>query len=87
MPERAPDAGLHHHDIDALIHARHRDPFAVLGMHWVDGAPYVRAWLPNASRVRVLARDRAHTLAELTRVHPAGLFACSTTRRTSPCHG
>ncbi|WP_321904301.1 1,4-alpha-glucan branching protein GlgB [Paraburkholderia tropica] len=75
MPERAPDAGLHHHDIDALIHARHRDPFAVLGMHWVDGAPYVRAWLPNASRVRVLARDRAHTLGELTRVHPTGLFA------------
>ncbi|MFP6561022.1 1,4-alpha-glucan branching protein GlgB [Paraburkholderia sp. B3] len=75
MAEHAPDAGLQLHDIDAVAAARHSDPFAVLGPHTIDGTPYVRAWLPNATRVRVLARDRAHTLAELARVHPAGLFA------------
>jgi 1,4-alpha-glucan branching enzyme len=75
MADRAPDAGLAQHDIEALINARHGDPFALLGPHTVDGTPYVRAWLPNATRVRVLARDRAHMIGELTRVHPAGLFA------------
>ncbi|MFP4906168.1 1,4-alpha-glucan branching enzyme, partial [Paraburkholderia sp. BR14261] len=36
---------------------------------------YVRAWLPNASGASVVARDRAHTLGELSLVHPAGLYA------------
>ncbi|QGZ63658.1 1,4-alpha-glucan branching protein GlgB [Paraburkholderia acidisoli] len=75
MAERSPHAGLNPHEADALAGAHHHDPFGVLGLHYVDGAPYVRAWLPNAASVKVVARDRAHTLAELERVHPAGLFA------------
>jgi 1,4-alpha-glucan branching enzyme len=75
MTERAPDAGLAQHDIDALIAARHADPFALLGLHEIDGTPYVRAWLPNASSVQVVAREGAHRLGELACIHPAGLFA------------
>ncbi|TAL99662.1 MAG: 1,4-alpha-glucan branching protein GlgB [Paraburkholderia sp.] len=75
MAERAPNAGLAQQDIDALVAARHTDPFALLGPHMIDGAPYVRAWLPNAASVQVVARDRAHVIGELTRIHPAGLFA------------
>jgi len=75
MDRLPPAAGLHQHDIDALTAARHADPFALLGLHRVDGAPYVRALLPNANRVRVIARDDARALGELVRIHPAGLFA------------
>jgi 1,4-alpha-glucan branching enzyme len=75
MTERAPDTGLAQHDIDALVAARHADPFALLGPHEFDGTRYVRAWLPNASHVQVVAREGARLLGELARVHPAGLFA------------
>jgi 1,4-alpha-glucan branching enzyme len=70
-----PTAGLEQHDIAALTAARHADPFALLGLHRIDGVPYVRALLPNANGVRVLARDDARVLGELVRIHPAGLFA------------
>ncbi|RQH05678.1 1,4-alpha-glucan branching protein GlgB [Paraburkholderia dinghuensis] len=75
MAEHAPDAGLTQQDIHALVGARHADPFALLGPHEINGTPYVRAWLPNASRVQVVTREGAHALGELTRIHPAGLFA------------
>ena len=78
MTDRAPATGLAQHEIDALVDARHADPFAVLGPHAIDGTTWVRALLPNAAGVRVVARDPARgdeVLAELSRIHPAGLFA------------
>ncbi|PLZ01001.1 1,4-alpha-glucan branching enzyme [Burkholderia sp. WAC0059] len=72
---RDPAAGLSEHEIDALVLARHADPFALLGLHRIDGQPYVRALLPGAARVTVVARDDARPLGELARIHPAGLFA------------
>ena len=56
MDRLPPSAGLHQPDIDALTAARHADPFALLGPHRIDGVPYVRALLPNAHGVRVIAR-------------------------------
>ena len=75
MADGAPDTGLAQHDIDALIGARHPDPFAVLGPHAIDGTTWVRALLPGASSVRVVARDQDAVLGELACIHPAGLFA------------
>jgi 1,4-alpha-glucan branching enzyme len=53
-------------DIEALIRAEHRDPFAVLGPHG-DGHDglYVRAYLPGALSVEALARDGDHSLGVL----------------------
>ncbi len=75
MGERNPAAGLAPHDIEALIHARASDVFALLGLHQIDGVPYVRALLPNAAGVRVVARADGRTLGTLTRIEAAGLFA------------
>jgi 1,4-alpha-glucan branching enzyme len=63
----APDA------VAALVRGDHGDPFSLLGAHDLDGAPVVRALLPDARRVRV--RDRGRELATLEEVHPDGLFA------------
>ncbi|MGB8855222.1 MAG: 1,4-alpha-glucan branching enzyme, partial [Burkholderiales bacterium] len=62
-------------DVDALIAARHADPFAVLGLHSdSDGAMWVRALLPGADDVQVLDARTRRSLATLSLRHPDGLF-------------
>ncbi|KVC58999.1 1,4-alpha-glucan branching protein GlgB [Burkholderia stagnalis] len=61
-------------DIDALLEARHPDPFACLGPHRVGDRIVVRALLPGATDVRVLSPG-GDLLATLTQVDPAGCFA------------
>jgi 1,4-alpha-glucan branching enzyme len=58
-------------DIHALMHAQHRDPFAVLGPHRVKSVWWVRALLPKAQAVTVVVRSGKHAgkpLAQLVRV-------------------
>ncbi len=57
--------------IEALVHARHGDPFSLLGPH--DGE--VRSFQPGARGVAVLARDDGRELGRLEQRHPAGFFA------------
>ena len=54
MSEHDPAAGLQPLDIDALVEARHPDPFSQLGLHHTDAGPVVRALLPNAAHVSVI---------------------------------
>ena len=60
---------------DAIVHARHGDPFAVLGPHETNAGPAVRVFIPDADAVEVFARDTHLPLGTLQRVHPAGLWA------------
>ncbi|MGC1331591.1 1,4-alpha-glucan branching protein GlgB [Pseudomonas sp.] len=62
-------------DIEALIRADHRDPFAVLGPH-PDGAggQYIRAYLPNALNVQVLDKDSQDVRGTLEQGEVPGLF-------------
>jgi 1,4-alpha-glucan branching enzyme len=62
MSEHDPAAGLQPLDIDALVEARHPDPFSQLGMHQTDAGPVVRALLPNATHVTVISRADGATL-------------------------
>ncbi|KAA5610565.1 1,4-alpha-glucan branching protein GlgB [Rhodovastum atsumiense] len=57
--------------VDAIVSARHGDPFAVLGPH--GGA--VRAFLPDATAVEVVSREGEAVLGQLDRIHPAGFWA------------
>ncbi len=61
--------------IDALRHARHGDPFAVLGPH-VDaaGQRWWRCFLPGACAVTVRSADGATLIATLSCRHPDGFF-------------
>ena len=60
------NGGLRQRDLDALARAEHANPFAVLGPH-ADGAGglFVRAFLPTALNVQVLARHDGRVLAEM----------------------
>ncbi|OCR21582.1 glycogen branching protein [Pseudomonas syringae] len=62
-------------DMDALIRAEHRDPFSVLGPHG-DGAngQFIRAYLPDALSVSVLARDGERELGPLQMSEVPGFF-------------
>jgi 1,4-alpha-glucan branching enzyme len=53
-------------DVEAVLAARQHDPFAVLGPHQCADGWAIRAFVPNAIRVRAIGRDGA-PLIELTR--------------------
>ena len=60
-------------DIDALVAARHGDPFAVLGPHLAPAGVVIRAFVPHAETVEAREPGGA-LLASLERRHPAGVF-------------
>jgi 1,4-alpha-glucan branching enzyme len=66
--------------IDALVLGRHGDPFALLGPHREGEGWVIRALLPRARAVTVLARS-GETLATFRRVHVAGLFEAEISER------
>jgi 1,4-alpha-glucan branching enzyme len=74
-----PDPGA----VDAIVDARHGDPFAVLGPHDVAQGCSVRAFLPGATSVSVVAREGGEVLTELERIHPAG-FWCGVMAARAP---
>ena len=71
MLDAITDLGLHPGAIDAIVNARHGDPFAVLGPH--DGT--VRTFMPGAEAVSVVDRATDMVLGELSLIDPAGFFA------------
>jgi 1,4-alpha-glucan branching enzyme len=61
-------------EIEAIVAARHGDPFACLGMHAEPGALSVRAFLPDAAAMAVVEAAGGTVVATGERVHPAGFF-------------
>jgi 1,4-alpha-glucan branching enzyme len=61
--------------IDAIVQARHGDPFALLGPHPADGGIALNAFIPNVDSVEVLARDTGFSLGHLKRVNDAGFWS------------
>lgn len=59
--------------IQAIIHAYHGDPFAVLGPHEHEHGIVVRAFLPFAPAVTLMPHDGSATYA-MYKSHPDGLF-------------
>lgn len=59
-----------------IISAKHPDPFSYLGMHTGPKGQglVVRAFLPHAKRVQVVETAKGTIVAELSKVHEAGLF-------------
>ena len=60
-------------DFDALVHGRHHDPFALLGVHAHNGGRVVRTFQPQAREVNLVDTDGA-VLARFERAHDDGLF-------------
>jgi 1,4-alpha-glucan branching enzyme len=61
-------------EIQAILEARHGDPFGFLGRHRLaDGSTVVRSFQPNAHSVKVIARDGSAEWP-LERVNEQGFF-------------
>jgi 1,4-alpha-glucan branching enzyme len=68
-------------DIEAIVAARHPDPFAVLGPHATDAGLVVRAFVPGAATLRLLTEDGTRVAGFACR-HEAGFFeTCLPDRR------
>ncbi|MBV9521720.1 MAG: 1,4-alpha-glucan branching protein GlgB [Alphaproteobacteria bacterium] len=78
------DAVLDPGALEALLQARHGDPFALLGMHDVAGAIVVRVFLPWARELAVIDAETGSVAAELPRRDAAGVFAGVVPRREAP---
>jgi len=67
--------------VAALANATHGDPFALLGPHEGEAGPIVRAFLPAARGVEVLARADRTRLGRLEAHDDSGLFEGPVRRR------
>ena len=85
MPEDLPDPGA----VDAIVGARHGDPFALLGPHAAPGGVAIRAFLPRADTVEVVNRETG-AAARQPRAHPSGRIlrtgVAEAARALSPAH-
>jgi 1,4-alpha-glucan branching enzyme len=71
--------------VAAIAEARHGDPFGFLGMHkGARGNIVMRAFLPWASKVELIESASGKTIAELLKVHEAGLYAVTLEGRQEP---
>ncbi|TFV96571.1 1,4-alpha-glucan branching protein GlgB [Oxalobacteraceae bacterium OM1] len=80
MNERADEvSGLPQHTIDAVLHGRLADPFALFGPHPAGGRVVIRTFQPGALAVDVVSRTPSHDgearlLESLYNVEQTGLF-------------
>jgi 1,4-alpha-glucan branching enzyme len=71
--------------IEAIVEARHGDPFAFLGMHKAGrGRLVVRAMLPAAEAMTVVDRHSGEVVGEGVRADSAGLFIATLSGRKQP---
>ncbi len=73
-------------EVAAILNADHDDPFSFLGMHSVEarGTLVVRAFLPDASAVKVLDAADGKVVAQLEKAHDEGLFVGEISARKQP---
>lgn len=82
MGDAGPLTVLPDADVQALVGARHADPFSVLGLHQAeDGRMWVRALLPGAQSAVVLDAPTGRPLCTMLARHPDGLFEGPIPRR------
>jgi 1,4-alpha-glucan branching enzyme len=71
-------------DIEAIVTATHDDPFSFLGMHRIPAGTCVRAFLPAAQEMMVVASASGEIVAEGRRIHRDGLFVATLSDRSEP---
>jgi len=59
--------------VEAIVGGRHPDPFAVLGLHVIDGQWFARAFVPHALTLAAFTRDGSPA-GTLQRRHAEGFF-------------
>ncbi|MEO9230775.1 MAG: 1,4-alpha-glucan branching protein GlgB [Devosia sp.] len=70
-------------DLDAIVHGRHGNPFAILGMHGGNGGPVgINVFAPQACKVEIVDSVTGQNLGALRRIHPEGFFSGVIPERT-----
>src|SRR5271170_2638256 len=67
--------------IEAIVGARHGDPFGYLGMREEDGKLVVRAMLPGAESVSIIDRETGSAAGNAEQLHPDGFFTARLDRK------
>jgi 1,4-alpha-glucan branching enzyme len=70
--------------IEAVVEARHGDPFSFLGMHKTAAGLSVRAMLPGAQDVSVIESATGQVVAKGAQVHRDGFFVATLPERKEP---
>ena len=78
MPQRANPA------VQAVVEARHGDPFGFLGMHKTGAGLAVRAMLPQSQEMLVIDSATGQAAATAARIHPDGFFVATLSDREEP---
>lgn len=65
------------HEIHRLISGTHADPFSRLGRHSEGKQDILRTYAPHAHKVEIFTPSGKKPVAEMTRIHEAGLFEIS----------
>src|SRR5579859_7951382 len=74
MNDLSVSPGLDEATIEALAGARHPNPFSVLGPHPVPGGRIIRAFLPDAKSVDVVAKGGGPLMSRLQATRSPDLF-------------
>ncbi|MCP4424157.1 MAG: 1,4-alpha-glucan branching protein GlgB, partial [Chloroflexi bacterium] len=70
--------------IAALVGGYHGDPFNILGPHKTEQGIVIRAFLPFAQKVEVVADGPLAASTPMTRIHEAGFFQAHFPQRSAP---
>jgi 1,4-alpha-glucan branching enzyme len=70
--------------VQAVVDARHTDPFGFLGMHQDSSGLHVRTILPGAEAMEVVEADTGNVAAHGTELHPVGFFVADMQERSKP---
>jgi len=70
--------------IQAILEARHGDPFSFLGMHKTGAGVAVRAMLPQAEELTIVDSATGEVAAEAVRMHPDGFYVATMADRPEP---
>ncbi len=68
-------------EIEAVVAARHENPFGLFGMHEAAGGLVVRTFQPGAALVELLDAATGKKIVALERLHEAGFFAARVPRK------
>jgi 1,4-alpha-glucan branching enzyme len=71
-------------EVEAIVAARHGDPFGFLGMHPTADGVCVRAMLPAAQEMAVIDSATGEVAAKGTKIHPDGFFVARIADRKEP---
>ena len=71
-------------EVEAVVAARHENPFGLFGLHEVGGRLVIRTFQPGAVLVELIDASTGKKLVALEKLHEAGFFAAEVPGKKAP---